>query len=61
MSLLLCGALVGSCLLRDAAVVSGVLLVDLSCEGGLSVQRTHLMINVLAVVVRHLHAPVEII
>ncbi len=61
MSLLLCGALVGICLLRDAGVVSCVLFVDLRCERGLPVQRAHLMIDVFAIVVWHLHTSVKVV
>lgn len=61
MSLLLCGALVGICLLRDAGMVDGMFFVNLGCECGLTVERSHLMIDVLAVIVWHLHSSIEVI
>jgi len=60
MSLLLCSALVGI-RLRNAYVLLGVLFVDLCRECGLPVKGAHLLIDVLPVVVGHLHTAIKVI
>lgn len=48
--------------LRDTYVLfHGVLFVDLSGKSSLAVKRPHLLINIFAVVVWHLHSAVIII
>lgn len=60
MSLLLCSALVGI-RLRNANVLLSVLFVYLSRQSSLAIQRSHLLVNVFAVVIRHLHSAVKVV